>query len=153
VETPKTTPTTVPPVGTYVRVCGVSPHWPVRPRRCRTKLCARASCPRSLMCNRCGSITMRSLPPLPEQTTNAWFAKFRSLTRSCKASETRRPMPYSSCANRGCLLTSYASTVATSSGENTTGMRRVIRCRAMSFIQGRLTHNTLLYGKSSADKA
>jgi len=52
----------------------------------------------------CGSITMRSLFSLPARTTSAWFAKSRSLTRSCKASVIRRPVSDSSSANKACWL-------------------------------------------------
>ena len=54
---------------------------------------ARAICSRSAGTAASGSINARSLPPLPQRTISVRRSKSTSLTRNCKASVMRMPVP------------------------------------------------------------
>ena len=84
-----------------------------------------------------GSIRARSLAPLPSRTMIAACSKSTSLTRSCRHSLMRMPVPYGSGANNRRSPSAIPGILATSSGVSTTSKRRVGRGRAISFIDGR----------------
>ena len=58
------------------------------------------SCSRNAGTSVCGSMSTRSLPPLPLRTTAARCAKSTSVTRSRSPSDNRIPLPYNSWANK-----------------------------------------------------
>src|SRR5438093_3232733 len=86
-----------------------------------------------------GNMVRRSRSPLPLRTTISRRAKSRSLTRSCNASSSRSPDPYSSPATSAGVPRISRSTAHTSSRVNTTGRRsdRFARTRPAHRPSGR----------------
>ena len=75
------------------RACGIStPAAPASTSPAHTRR-AWASCSRKAAASDCGNITTLSLAPLPSRTVSACRPKSTSLTRSCKASAMRNPVP------------------------------------------------------------
>ena len=70
-----------------------------------------------------GNIKARSLSPCPPHDDRA-VIETRSLTRSCKPSLIRMPVPYRSWANKRCSPSRKPRMRTTSSGVSTTGKRR-----------------------------
>ena len=62
-------------------------------RSCSHQARARAICACRSVTSERGSMTTRSLPPLPLRTMSTWRSKSTSLTRSFRASVSRRPQP------------------------------------------------------------
>ena len=114
---------------------------------------ARAICSRKPGMTRFGSLTARSLPPFPSRTMIVLRPKSTSFTRSCKPSLLRIPLPWSSCANNRCSPSRRQRIRATSSGDQTTGRRLLVRGRPISFIHGKSIPRTLPQKNDKADNA